>query len=136
MPEIQPTTSKRPRGPQRIYVLHPYRGKGMAGEREANLARIADICREITRLGHIPLSPVHALSFLDDTNPDDRATAIRLCGPYIEMADTVWAYIIDISHPVTPSPNCYGLRWIESEGCRSDHAAAKRLGKPVTYHAY
>lgn len=136
MPETPHTISNRPRGPQRVYVLHPYRGRGLPGEREANMARIADICLEIARLGHIPISPVHALSFLDDTDPSDRATAIRLCGPYIEMADTVWAYIVDDTSPHDPGVDSYGLRWVESEGCRADHAKAKRLDKSITYHAY
>lgn len=129
-----PDISERRRGPQRVYILHPFRGQGRPGEREANKAKIADICRAITRMGHIPISPIHALSFLDDTVLEDRQDAIRLCRPLIEMADTVWAYIVD--NRSFSQAEGYGLKWVQSEGCRADHSAAQGLGKPITYHVY
>ena len=129
-----PQPSNRRRGPQRIYVLHPYCGQGRPGERQTNKARIGLICRDIVRMGHIPISPIHALSFLDDTVLMDRLDALRLSRTYIEMADTVWAFIIDASSIERKDP--YGLRWVQSDGCRADHDAAIQLQRPITYHVY
>ena len=132
MPTI-PDSERRP-GPQKIYVLHPFRGQDRPGERQANKVRIGRICREIVRMGHIPISPIHALGFLDDAVLQDRRDALRICRMYIEMADTVWAYIIDASAIDRKDP--YGLWWVQSDGCRSDHDAAVRLQRPITYHVY
>lgn len=117
----------------RIYVLHPFRGQGRPGERKANQERIAIICRHIMRRGFLPISPVHALSFLDDNHPGDRDDAIRLCQPLIELADEVWAFVIDGR---TYRPGDPTFEWIHSAGCRADHELALQLHKPITYHPY
>ena len=128
-------TSSLPRGPRKIYVLHPFKGAGRPGERAANFVRIGDICKEIVRLGHIPISPIHALSFLNDENEQERAAAIRLCRPYIELADEVWAFVI-ASRAFNHKAGTLEEKWIESAGCRADHDHAAQLGKFITYHLY
>lgn len=122
-----------PRGPRRIYVLHPFRGKGQPGEHDTNRARIGLICRDIIRLGHIPVSPIHALSFLNDEDHEDRAAAIRLCRAFIEMADVVWAYVVT-GRSIQEGRLHETL--VDSAGCQADYAVAVQLGKPITHHHY
>lgn len=76
-----------------IYVVHPYKGAGVPGERERNKARIAVICRHLIAVGHCPLSPIHALSeFLDDTDPVQREKALVLCKKLMTCAEAVWVF--------------------------------------------
>lgn len=124
------------RQPRRtIYVIHPFKGAGRPGEREVNRQRIGAVCRAVIRLGHVPISPIHALSFLHDEDPEDRTAALRLCRPYIEMADEIWAFVI-ARRAFDPVANRMHETWVESAGCRQDHDHAVQAGKPITYHLY
>jgi len=118
-----------------IYVLHPFRGTGLQGEREKNRARIELICREIMGLGHVPLSPVHFAGFLDDTHPHDRAQAFALCQALIRRADEVWSFTV-ASRRFDP----VGLRYIHtpvvSAGCARDLEDATKANKPIIYFHY
>lgn len=127
------TMSRSTKPGRKIYVLHPYCGQGRQGEREANHQRIGEICREIIRIGHVPISPIHALSFLDDRDQQDRATALKLCRPLIEVADEIWAFVI-ARRMFNPSTGGFEEQWVESQGCRHDHHHAEQLGKFITYH--
>ena len=76
-----------------VYLIHPFRGAGQPGERERNKARIAQIARHLIAQGHLPISPVHALSkFLDDTDPAQREKALGLCKELMTGAEAVWTF--------------------------------------------
>lgn len=117
----------------KVYVLHPFCGAGRPGERDANMKRIAAICRDIIRQGHVPISPIHALSFLDDHDPNDRRAALDLCEDFIDMADVVWAFVRTPGLDPGPTrPPAY----VVSQGCLRDMTHAARLCKPVTVYPY
>lgn len=130
---MPPLTSN---GPARwIYVLHPFRGSGTAGERDKNRARIELICREIMGLGHIPLSPVHFAGFLDDTHPHDRAQAFALCQALIGRSDEVWSFTI-ASRRFDPKACRYLHTSVVSAGCARDLQDAKKAQKSIIYFHY
>jgi hypothetical protein len=99
-----------------IYVVHPYKGQGQPGERERNKATIAKICRAIVRLGHCPLSPVHALAdFCPDEDVAQRALGLRLCKLLLHRADEAWVF----------------GDWTSSEGCVEEVRHARDYDKPI-----
>ena len=122
-----------PKVPRFIYLLHPYRGSGRDTERPANLLRASQICRDIVLLGHIPLSPLHALSFLNDHDAEDRSLAMELCKSLIDRADEVWAFVLQ-SRTFCAQTGEMIEHWVESAGCRQDHQYALDQGKPISYH--
>ena len=94
---------------KKIYIAHPYLG------RLSNKNRIADICTTVANMGYLPISPVHALDFLDDSIPAEREKALELCKELIKVCDQVWLF----------------GDWRNSEGCSAEVAAAKGWGIPV-----
>ena len=125
MPTTPPMSNSRP---ARIYILHPYRGQDRPGERKANLHQIEAIWLHIAGAGLLPISPIHCMGPLNDENPEQRELGLRLCKPWIEMADEIWAYVCG------PDLNLTTAKL--SEGCRRDLEWARQLGKPIHPQVY
>jgi len=94
---------------KRIYVAHPFQGK------PENLEAIGDICRQVVAFGHMPISPVHSLSFMCDEVPEEREVALSLCRKLVSFCDEVWL--------------CGD--WRNSEGCLQELEVAKQHGVRV-----
>jgi hypothetical protein len=99
---------------KRIFVCHPFKG-----DPEGNKAGVALICRTLAEENPdiIPISPIHAFSYLDDDNQNHRKLALGYCLDLLATCDELWAY----------------GDWRESEGCRSEVSVALALGMPVRY---
>ncbi len=95
---------------KRAFISHPFRDNPVANRR-----KIADICRKIaeTQPDVMPVSPVHAFSYLDDAI--HRQLAIGYCLELLELCDEVWMY----------------GDWQKSEGCVKEFVHAWRLNKPI-----
>jgi hypothetical protein len=88
----------------RIYIIHPFRGRDLPGERERNRVAIAGLCRRIAARGDVPISPVHCLSWLNDEIPEERALAMTLCRELLRTSDRA---------------EVYG-DWAHSDGCEQE----------------
>lgn len=85
-----------------IFVSHPYQGK------KQNKEAITHICRNLIKLGVMPISPVHAFSFLNDNAPEERSKALELCEELVSGCDCLFS--------------CG--EWEKSEGCILEHNVA------------
>ena len=85
-----------------IYVAHPFRGK------RQNKEAITHICQRLVKLGVMPVSPVHAFSFLSDNIPSERHRACEFCEEFVTMADELWLF----------------GEWEKSEGCLMERNVA------------
>ena len=94
---------------KKIYIVHPFQGK------EENRKKIDSICKAVASMGYLPISPVHAFSFLDDNIPEEREKALRFCKELVKNCDQAW---------------CFG-GWENSEGCKIETQAAEETGVPV-----
>lgn len=94
---------------KRVYIAHPF--KGLKQNKEA----IPHICRLLSTMGVIPISPVHAFSYLNDNIPEEREKAMDYCDELIELVDAVF---------LTGA-------WETSEGCCRERDAALMLMKPI-----
>lgn len=94
---------------KKIYIVHPFQGK------EENRKKIDQICRTVANMGYLPVSPVHAFSFLDDNIPEERELALKLCQELVKSCDQAWLF----------------GDWEKSEGCGIEIAVAKRNYVPV-----
>ena len=108
----------RPRVPRvrrrRVYVCHPYRGTPGASV-EANVARVAGLCRTLTEDGLAPIAPqLYLPAFLDEATQRDEALA--LCLELVDLCDEV---------------RVYGERI--SEGMRLEIEHAEARGIPVRF---
>lgn len=95
-----------------VYVAHPLRG-----DIEGNMAHSAEICREISERypDVLPLSPLAAFSFLDDTVSEERERALDYCRQLLARADELWLT---------------GTWWL-SEGCVAEVFWATAWGIPI-----
>ena len=86
-----------------------------AGELEANIAFAKKACRYAIRQGHTPIA-VHLLypQMLDDSDPAERETGLRLGHRVLEVCDELW---------------CCGDRI--SSGMAREIEEAQRLGIPI-----
>ena len=71
---------------KKIYVAHPFQGK------RPNYQAITHICQRLVKFGVMPISPVHAFSFLNDKVPEDREKALVFCEELIDTADEIWFF--------------------------------------------
>src|SRR5690606_16414663 len=94
---------------KRVYIIHPFQGK------EENLKSINVSCRAVANMGYLPVSPVHAFSFLDDNIPEERKQALKLCQELVKVCDQAWLF----------------GDWEKSEGCKIEIQAAEETGVPV-----
>lgn len=94
---------------KKIYVAHPFGGK------KENYQSISDICNRLTAMKLMPISPVHAFSFLDDLNHVERKQALVFCIDLMKFADEVWVF----------------GDWGSSEGCKAEVKEATLQLKPV-----
>lgn len=93
-----------------IYIASPF-----AGEIEANIAFAKKACRYAIRQGHTPIA-VHLLypQMLDDSDPAERETGLRLGHRVLEVCDELW---------------CCGDRI--SSGMAREIEEAQKLGIPI-----
>ena len=85
-----------------IYVAHPYQGKMQ------NKEAITHICQRLTKLGVMPVSPIHAFGFLHDNIPSERHRALEFCEELLTMSDELWLF----------------GEWEKSDGCVFEKAVA------------
>lgn len=96
---------------KKVFVSHPFRNNPTE-----NMKAIAEICRNLAEKGEVmPISPVHAFAFLDDTNPDHRELALGYCAELIAVCDKLWLY----------------GDWENSEGCQMEASFAYAWGIEV-----
>lgn len=75
---------------KKVYIAHPLRG----ADREKNIAEVTKICRKISELFPevLPVSPIHAFSFLDDCGEEGEKKALELCLELLKRCDEVWLF--------------------------------------------
>jgi hypothetical protein len=95
-----------------VYVIHPLRGDGSRDAFELNRLAVADLCRQIARLGHCPVSPAHAFGWLNDHNPGERATALACCLALMVRCEEAWVF----------------GDYERSQGCQMEIAVAEQQG--------
>jgi hypothetical protein len=88
-----------------IFVSHPY-----ANDPKGNKKKADEICKYLLKQGHLPLSPLHLFSFME--NDTRRNEIMRICFELIQIADEVWIFG-------------------DSEGCQEEKSYAEFIGKPV-----
>lgn len=101
-----------------VYIAHPLIGGGLC-DPEFNYSKISDIARKITfeEEGTMPLSPVHAFSFLPWFDEECDARARKLCMHLMSTADEV---------------RVFG-DWQSSGGCLAEIERARELGLRIVY---
>jgi hypothetical protein len=105
-----------------VYVSHPLRGDMDPARPDIsrvfdNLNDTAGICRKIVGScpGVLPLSPLHAFSFLEVFTEDDKALELDL--KMMKFADELWVF----------------GEWERSAGCQAEIARARELVIPICY---
>lgn len=94
---------------KRVYIIHPFQGK------EENRKKIDQICRAVANMGFLPVSPVHAFGFLNDSVLEERHRALSFCDELIKVCDQAWLF----------------GDWENSEGCRREIRTVKKAGIPI-----
>lgn len=69
---------------KKIYIAHPYGGK------KQNKEAITHICRALVKLGIMPISSIHAFSFLHDNILEEREKALTFCEELVEGCDALF----------------------------------------------
>src|SRR5690606_5065989 len=92
-----------------VYIVYPFQ------EKEENRKKIDQICRAVANMGFLPVSPVHAFSFLNDDILEERHRALNLRQELVKVCDQVWLF----------------GDWRKSEGCRREVRAAQEAGIPL-----
>lgn len=87
---------------KKIYVSHPFQNK------KSNFQAIAHICRLLSKMGVMPISPVHSFSYLNDNISEEREKAMEYCEELVEIADAIFM--------------CGD--WRSSDGCNREHNVA------------
>lgn len=126
---VQKTTdqTERPPGgkdtaaaPKKIFVCSPYRPTSKTeecrkDELAANVKRVKNACRILTKLGFLPLAPhLYFTQFLKDEDAQERNTGMQLGLRWLEDADELWVFGNTIS-----------------EGMAAEIEKAHELNKPV-----
>lgn len=94
-----------------VYIAHPLRGPDTA----ANVEKITAICRTYAEHDTLtPVSPIHALGFLDP-NKFDAYKGLQFCLSLLSRCDEL---------------HVHGV-WQNSEGCKAEIAFAKCRGIKV-----
>ena len=88
---------------KKVYIAHPLRG----ADREKNVEEVTKICKKITELfpDVLPISPIHAFSFLDNCGEEGEKKALDLCIELLKSCDEAWFF----------------GEWEKSEGCQIEH---------------
>ncbi len=75
---------------KKVYIAHPLRGEN----RDKNVAEVTKICKKITELfpDVLPVSPIHAFSFLDNCGEDGEKKALELCLEMVKSCDELWLF--------------------------------------------
>ena len=92
-----------------IFVSHPLTSSGTI---QSNRAKADAICKEIVRMGHLPISPLHLFGFLQEETKEQRRPIMNTCFHLIPMCNEVWAYG-------------------DQGGCRDEIIHAHLVGVPV-----
>ena len=94
---------------KKIYIAHPLRG----ADREKNVEEVTKICKKVVELfpDVLPVSPIHAFSFLDNCGAEGEKKALELCLAMVKECDEVWFF----------------GRWKSSEGCQAEWQVATNL---------
>jgi hypothetical protein len=107
---------------KKIYISHPLRGNTDRTYPNYkivfdNVAAVDRICQSIaaTYPDVLPLSPIHAFSFLKVFEDDEKA--LEICLKLLELADGMWVF----------------GDWKNSEGCRIEMRRARELCMPICY---
>ena len=96
---------------KRIFVSHPFRGNEAENYRE-----ITTICRRLMKIGIMPISPIHAFSFMREYAPGERETALKFGKVLMEeVAREHWLF----------------GAWRQSDGCQEELDWARELVIPV-----
>lgn len=87
---------------RKIYIAHPLRG----ADREKNVAEVTKICKKVVELfpDVLPVSPIHAFSFLDNCGAEGEKKALELCLEMMKSCDAAWFF----------------GAWGKSEGCMEE----------------
>ncbi len=108
--------SKEPPAPTArriVYIASPYKG-----DMKRNLRKAAKYTEAAIKQGAIPITPhLFYSAVLDDTDPQERQTGMRMGIDLLTICDELWAF-------GTPS-----------EGMRNEIETARRLKIPVIYHS-
>lgn len=103
-----------------IYIIHPF--KGANSNYSENLKKVTKIANNLKSHGYIPISPIHAFSYLDESkNPNDRILALQYCFSLMEMV-----------HKEEGEAWVYG-DWRNSEGCEKEILKATELGMRIRF---
>ena len=98
--------------PRRAYICSP-----LSGDIEGNIGRAKGYCRIAMDMGYVPYaSHVYFTSFLDDTDPEQRAVGTREGLFWLAMCQEVFVFGDRIS-----------------EGMAAELELASKLGLPITY---
>lgn len=99
---------------KKVYIAHPLRGEN----REKNVQEVTRICQKVVELfpDVLPISPIHAFSFLDNCGEEGEKKALELCIETLKNCDEAWFF----------------GNWHESEGCsiEFDTAHVRRIYGP------
>ena len=89
---------------KKIYIAHPLRG----ADREKNVEEVTKICKKVVELfpDVLPVSPIHAFSFLDNCGAEGEKKALELCLETLKNCDEAWFF----------------GEWEGSEGCSVEWA--------------
>lgn len=71
-------------GKKLIYVASPHGGK------DSNIKKNAEYCRRVIAVGELPVSPHHALSFMDEET--ERDVAMEICIKLLLACDEAWFF--------------------------------------------
>lgn len=91
---------------KKVYIAHPLRG----ADREKNVEEVTKICKKVVELfpDVLPVSPIHAFSFLDNCGAEGEKKALELCLELLRTCDEAWFF----------------GEWQNSVGCRAEYDAA------------
>ncbi len=90
-----------------VFVSHAFSSDPISHGR-----RVAEIARDLSMRGHLPLAPqIYLPQFIDESS--ERELAMRVCLGFVARSDEVWSY----GDP--------------TNGMRLEIAEAERLGIPV-----
>ena len=98
-----------------VYIAHPLRG----AEREKNVQEVTRICQKVSELFPevLPISPIHAFSFLDNCGAEGERTALGLCLDMINHCTEAWFF----------------GDWQKSVGCKAEYFAVIAPESDVDY---
>lgn len=79
----------------KVYICSPLRG-----DYEANQKKAENYCRLAVLVGLFPIAPhIYLPRFMDDTNPEERETALRMGLDILEMCNEMWVFMPDSKEP-------------------------------------